>query len=366
VKRLAFGTAVALAGALAVPTAAAAHPSDDHPSVDVIAHGLNNPRGVLASGDRVLIAEAGTGGSGPCLPSPEGGQACLGDTGSVTTVEHGRQRRIVSGLPSLAGPDGSNAVGLTDVAYGPAGLTGVIGLGGNPAARAGLGSAGNLLASLVALNPGQPARRLADLGGYEQANNPDSADPGSSVDTNPYSLVSTPSAAVVADAGGNDLLSVDRRGNVSTLAVFHAQFVASPFGGQMPMQAVPTSVARGADSSFYVGQLTGFPFPVGGASVYRVVPGHEPAVVASGFTNIVDVAVDRRGRVYVLEIAKNGLLSGDPAGALYRVDRDGHRTELAVGRLTAPGGVAVDEDGTVYVSNKSTSAGDGELLRIGH
>jgi glucose/arabinose dehydrogenase len=38
--------------------------------------------------------------------------------------------------------------------------------------------------------------------------------------------------------------------------------------------------------------------------------------------------------------------------------------ELAAGRLTAPGGVAVDEDGTVYVSNKSTSAGSGELLRI--
>jgi hypothetical protein len=363
-KRLALGTVVALTGALAAPAAAAAHPSDDHPRVDVVAHGLNNPRGVLVSGDRVLVAEAGKGGAGPCLLSPEGGQVCLGDTGSVTAVGHGRQQRIVSGLPSLAHEDGSAAVGLHHLAFGPAGLTGVIGLAANPDARADLGTSGKLLASLVALTPGRAPRQLADLGAYEKAHNPDQGDPGSALDTNPYSLVSTPAGTVVADAGANDLLSVDRRGNVSTLAVFHAQFVTSPGGGQMPMQAVPTSVARGADGSYYVGQLTGFPFPVGGASVYRVVPGHEPTVVASGFTNIVDVAVDRKGRIYVLELAKNGLLSGDPAGALYRIDRDGHRTELAAGNLIAPGGIAVDEDGTVYVSNKSTSAGAGELLRI--
>jgi hypothetical protein len=362
-KRLALGTAMALAGALAAPTAAAAHPSDDHPRVDVIAQGLNNPRGVLASDDRVLVAEAGKGGTGPCMPSAEGGQVCLGNTGSVTSVEQRRQRRIISGLPSLGGPDGSNAIGLHDVALGPAGLTGVIGLGGDPAARAGLGSGGSLLASLVALSPNRPARRLADLGGYEQANNPDSADPGTTVDTNPFSLVSTSNGVVVTDAGGNDLLQVDRRGNVSTLAVLHAKVVDSPFG-PLPMQAVPTGVTRGSDGSYYVGQLTGFPFPAGGASVYRVVPGRTPTVVASGFTNIVDIAVDRKGRLYVLELAKNSLLSGDPTGALYRIDRDGQRTELAAGRLTAPGGVAVDEDGTVYVSNKSTSAGSGELLRI--
>ncbi|GAA1799331.1 ScyD/ScyE family protein [Planosporangium flavigriseum] len=95
-----------------------------------------------------------------------------------------------------------------------------------------------------------------------------------------------------------------------------------------------------------------------------MTPGNAPVAVASGFTNIVDIAVDRRGRIYVLELAKNSLLWGDPTGALYRIDRDGKRTELAAGQLTMPGGVAVDEHGTVYVSNRSTSAGGGELLRI--
>nr|WP_240942822.1 ScyD/ScyE family protein [Planosporangium thailandense] len=365
---MALGTAMALTGALAVPATAAAHPSDNRPRVDVIARGLNNPRGVTIADDRILVAEAGTGGNSEfCIANPEqpGEKSCLGNTGSVTAVEKGKQRRIITGLPSLAGADGSAAVGLTGVAAGPDGLIGVIGLGGHPDARAGLGPSGKLFASLVALSPNRAPKQLADLGAYEKANNPDSADPGSSVDTNPYSLVSTSRGTVVTDAGGNDVLNVDRWGNVSTLAVLHAQFVPSPFGGQMPMQAVPTSVARGADGSYYVGQLTGFPFPVGGAKVYRVRPGHDPEVVADGFTNIVGVAADKKGRLYVLEIMKNGLFPGtDPTGALYRIDRNGQRTELAAGQLIAPGGVAVDDDGTVYVSNKSIFAGGGELLRI--
>ena len=89
------------------------------------------------------------------------------------------------------------------------------------------------------------------------------------------------------------------------------------------MDAVPTSVAQGPDGGFYVGQLTGFPFPVGGANVYRIVPGQAPQVFASGFTNIIDIAFDKQGTLYVLEIFQNGLLSGDPTGALIRVDQGG-------------------------------------------
>ncbi len=54
------------------------------------------------------------------------------------------------------------------------------------------------------------------------------------------------------------------------LAVFHARLVdAPPFlglppGTKIPMQAVPNSVVQGPDGAWYVGQLTGFPFPVGG------------------------------------------------------------------------------------------------------
>ena len=80
----------------------------------------------------------------------------------------------------------------------------------------------------------------------------------------------------------------------------------------IPMQAVPTSVEEGPDRQYYVGQLTGFPFPVGGANVYRVNPRTgDQTVVARGFTNIMDLAFGRDGTLYVLEIDHDGLLTPD-------------------------------------------------------
>lgn len=129
------------------------------------------------------------------------------------------------------------------------------------------------------------------------------------------------------------------------------------------MDAVPTSVAVGPDGYYYVGQLTGFPFPVGGANVYRVPPGGgTPEVYATGFSSIIDLAFGPDGSLYVLQISTNMLAGFN--GALYRVAPDGTRTELAAGELFAPGGIAISRDGTVYVTNKSISCGEGEVLRI--
>ena len=169
---------------------------------------------------------------------------------------------------------------------------------------------------------------------------------------------------MVADAGGNSLLGVRQPGRISTLAVFPPRLVPNPFGGpDIPMQAVPTTVTRGPDGALYVGQLTGFPFPVGGANVYRVEPGGQPEVVASGFTNIIDIAFGPDHSLYVLEIAHNGLLSGDTTGALIRVDANGSRTVIASEGLMMPTGLAL-RDGKAYVSNCGVCADIGEVLAI--
>ena len=135
------------------------------------------------------------------------------------------------------------------------------------------------------------------------------------------------------------------------------------------MQSVPTTVTQGPDGALYVGELTGFPFPVDGANVYRVpAQGGAPQIFEAGFTNIVDIAFGPDGTLYVLEIATNGLLAGfgggDFTGALIEVAPDGTRTELAPGALFAPGGVAYGPDGMLYVTNNSIFAGAGQVLRI--
>jgi sugar lactone lactonase YvrE len=136
-------------------------------------------------------------------------------------------------------------------------------------------------------------------------------------------------------------------------------------GDMVPMQAVPTSIAVGPDGDYYVGQLTGFPFPVGGANIYRVPPeGGEPVVHASGFTNITHITFDGDGNLFVVEMFTNGLLSGDPTGAVIQVAPNGARLVLASEGLVNPAGVAYSPDGNLYVTNYGTSAELGQVVRI--
>jgi len=344
----------------------AATPAFADPQVTVVASGLDNPRGLGFAPDGALyVAEAGKGGAGPCFQGPEG-PACFGASGAVTAVRHGHQSRVLSGLPSYAGEGGASAIGPSDVAFnGLGGMYLAVGLGANPALRQEVPALAEM-ARLLRANPARGTTRVvADLGDFEAAANPDGGLP----DTNPNSVLAGIGSRVVADAGGNSLLRVSPNGQISVLAVLPDRLVdAPPFlglppGTKIPMQAVPTSVVRGPDGAYYVGQLTGFPFPVGAARVYRVVPGHAPQVVADGFTNIIDLAFGHDGRLYVLEIAHNGLLSGDPTGALIRVGRDGsHRTVLSDG-LVMPGGLALRGD-AAYVSNCGVCAGNGTVLRV--
>jgi hypothetical protein len=357
--------ALAAVAVLAIPTGLAQGQGD---GFEVVATGLDNPRGLaFGPGGALFVAEAGRGGPGPpCAtapPPPPGNVQCYGATGAVTRIRGGEQERIVDGLPSLAPPPGGDGVeayaGPTDISFaGDRGFL-VTGLGFHPDVRSNeLRPVGGLFGWLWRFSPG--LTRAADVAAFELTN-PD----GGVVHSNPYAVLATPGAQYVVDAGGNSLLRVVR-GEVTLVAVFPAR-PTPPGGPPGPpvFESVPDSIVLGPGGDLFVGEFTGFPFPVGAANVYRVSPGGDVEVYASGFTNIIDIAFDGAGNLYVLEFARNGLLSGDPTGALWRVTPEGTRTEIAVEGLTlvSPGGLVVGE-GAVFVSNRSTSAGEGEVVRI--
>ena len=369
-RALAGGLTTALAGALL-----AFQPAAEAATLETIATGLNNPRGLNFGPEGALyVAEAGSGGDGDCAQGPEG-LRCYGPSGSITRLDlrRGTQERISTGLPSLASADGSFATGPHDIVFAGRGKATVsIGFGGNPLDReAQFPGVGDQFARLARVVGSGNWSLTTGIGDYEISANPT----GDEIDSNPYGLLALPGRQIVADAGANALNQVAANGSVSTLAVFPNRLVdAPPFlglppGEQIPVDAVPTTVALGPDGHLYVGQLTGFPFPIGGANVYRVPSnGGTPEIFASGFTHIIDIAFGADGSLYVLQIAKNGLLgafgANDWTGSLVRVNTDGTRTEIASAGLFAPGGIAIGPDGAIYVTNNSILSGTGEVVKI--
>ena len=388
VSLLAVASAFLLAPAIqmfyfSVPVSAV--PGGGGPTVTVLATDLHNPRGLNFGPDGGLyIAEAGTNGphNGMCRMMGDGMMKCYSETGSIVRfdVEKELFERIIEDLPSLISPSGTPNVGIGTGATGAHDISFLgmgnayvsIGLGGNPIWRQDFGPEGALLGRLGRFNPSGKFRFNEDLAGYELENNPDNFVP----DSNPYGLLARPGKTIYADAGGNSLNQITARGTITTLAVFPNLMVPAPIppspsptptpGTMVSVQAVPTSVALGPDGNYYVGQLTGAPFTVGAANVYRVPPGGGAPVVAySNFTNIIDLTFGPDGSLYVLEIARAAIPRFGLGGRLVRIEPDGTRTDVISGPpLIAPGGVVVGADGTIYVTNMSTNAVAGQLLRI--
>ena len=340
---------------------------------EVLASGLDNPRGITFGPDGALyITEAGRGGTGPCIPPPSGTQGfldippCYGQTGAITRIQNGKSKRVVIGLPSLASADGILAYGPQDIAFDWTGNPYVIiGFAGDPNLRSSV--VGNSdFAQLIAfknLNKGASWTRVADLGAYEAANNPD----GEDVVTNPYAFLIQNGKAFIVDAGANDLLKVGLDGSgLAVQFVFNTRLITDPSSGaNIPLQPVPTSIAIGPDRALYVGEFTGAPYPPGEARIYRINSNNQPEVYLDGFTNISDLAFDSKGNLYVLEFSANSLATGSQTGALIRVSPDGTRTTIPTGSiLQGPTALALGYDGAIYVANKGFQPGEGEILRI--
>lgn len=330
-------------------------------TVTVVMSNLNSPRGMAWGPEGGLyVAEAGTATTnGPCHLVMEGmtpATRCYSGTGSVSRLWKGRQERVLSGLPSTYFVESGFTSGPQDVDFQGLGNGYVLlGCSCEPHTRVELGPAGPLLGSLIAFNPSGRWRVVADIAAFEQEQNPW----GGLADSNPFGLLAEGGGVYVADAAGNSLLRVSPNGHVSLVTTaFPSTAAPPPF---MQAEPVPTRVKRGPDGALYVSTLSGAPFLDGSAAIYRVVPGQPPQLWAGGFKAITDFDFGPDGSVYVVQFATGPLFFAGP-GALIRRAPDNTRTVIA-SDLFHPTGVAVGRDGSVYVSNRGSGVGEGEVRR---
>jgi hypothetical protein len=310
----------------------------------IVVNNLNNPRQlVLLGGRTLLVAEAGSGG-----PACADG-SCLGLTGSVALVPdvhvlRPTKTRIIRGLLSSAGPDGTFAVGADGVGARSVGQVYVAMTYAPPealppsAGEVPSWQLGRLLLSWQRHTP-WPA---ADITAVETAQDPD----GNGADSNPYSVLVLPNGReLVADAAGNDIIEV--RGS-------HTR-VWAVLPDHDNHQAVPTSLALGPGGQIRVGELNAE--NPGTARVYTFArDGGNPTNWIGGFTAVTGIAYGPDSSLWVSELFGGEAGPTTPPGQVTRVAANGARSTW---RVPFPAGIAVGPDGHVYVSAWSVSDADG-------
>jgi hypothetical protein len=149
----------------------------------------------------------------------------------------------------------------------------------------------------------------------------------------------------------------------------------------IPAEAVATSIAVGPDGAYYVGELKGFPAPTGESQIWRIESGtrraecgNSPAcaVVADGFTSIVDLSFGPDGTLYVVEIDEASWAAveipefqgGSLGGTVNACDTSTWNcSELATG-LPIPIATTTDKRGTVYTAISALIPGQAQIIEL--
>jgi hypothetical protein len=348
----AIGTALVLAATASTAVAPAATADDPPSSNRVLANGLGAPFQIARRHHTVFFTD--------------------GFAGTLNKVTK-KGVKVVAHVPDVSG-----------VEFSRNGKTMAIAHGGGPGSRVTLVRRGR-------------ATINAAVGQYEQTVNPDKnrtygittgaspacktqietpppgAPPGESApatykgikDSHPYQLARLSGGAfAVAEAGGNAIIRVSKRGAISLIAVLPAQPVKlttaqanslnapACAGETYAFEPVPTDVER-VGRWLYVSILPGGPEdPSLGArgAVYRI-GGGAITKVAGGFAGATNLAV-ARGRVYVTELF---------AGKVTKLGAGGRST-----RYNIPGAVAVEATGKhLYIGSIGTGpTSPGKVVRL--
>jgi sugar lactone lactonase YvrE len=324
-------------------------------AVSIFATGLQFPRGLaFAPNGDLYVAEAGAGGTantiGQCTQviSPVGPYRS-GPTARISRIDRrGNRTTFATGFPSSVNGF-EDYLGVADIAFIGEKVFALVAGGGCshgsatvPAGIAKVSRSGSwsIISDLSAWQAGHPVEH------------PNAAD--FEPDGSWYGMISSEGSLIAVEPNHGEVVRVNpRTGHVIRIADISAT----------QGHIVPTVVAerRGA---LYLSSLGVFPGTPGSQKIFRISRSGHLSEVASGFTAVLGLDFDARGRLYVLETGEAGGFPAPGAGRVIRLDRKGNRVVIVDG-LFLPTGLRIGPDGALYISNKGFGPPQpGEILRV--
>lgn len=322
----------------------------------VFATGLNNPRGLAFGPDGYLyVAEGGIGGTNSStgcdqVIPPIGPYKGDVNGSRISRIDHsGIRTTWVDNLPSTVNAKGFIS-GVSAAAFiGHTLYALVTGAG----CSHGVPSIPN---SVIRINADRTGTGVANLSDYLKSHpvmNPEPKD--FEPDGAWYSMISEEGDLYAVEANHGELDKISSNGNITRIIDISATY------GHI----VPTAVAF-RNGNFYVGNLSTFPATPGISSVYKITPGGQISVFATGFNMILGIVFDKAGGLYVLENTTNNPSPTPGTGDIVRVDPSGVKQVITTG-LSLPTGMTFGPDGSLYVSNDGfgpSAVDGGQVLQV--
>ena len=328
-------------------------------NVSVFATGFNNPRGLKFGPDgNLYVAEGGAGGTlssvGVCkqVVAPIGPYTG-GFTARISKVTpDGTVTTVADNLPSdqTSANQGSLVSGVADVAFMGNTLYALLAGAG---CSHGLANTRN---GVLRVNADGSTTMVANLSTFQKSHpvanpQPDDFEP----DGTWYSMIVVNGVFYAIEPNHGELDSISARGWVSRVLDI------SSIQGHI----VPTALAFDGHD-FFVGNLDTFPIKDGSAKIMRITPGGQLTTVYINLSDILGLAFDGIGRLYVLENTTGNPFPTPGTGKILRVDGKNRYKEIATG-LSLPTAMTFGPDGNLYVSNVGFGPppdGEGQVLKV--
>jgi hypothetical protein len=306
----------------------------------VFSTGFNSPRGIKFGPDGYLyVAEGGLGGSNlaTCTPViPPVGPYLGSQTGSrISRVDPaGNRTTFVDNLPSSQSSEltGSPTSGVGDVAFIGHTLYGLLNGAGCSHGVSGIPN------QVFRVNSDRSWSMVADLSSYYM-NNPTAKENVADFepDGTPYSMNGVYGDLYVIEPNHGELDRVTTGGKISRVIDISAA----------EGHIVPTCQTF-YQGNFYVGNLDTYPLS-NLSAIYKITPGGQISVVATGFSAVLGVLFDELGGMYVLENTTGNPTPTPGTGDIIRIDPSGERLTIASG-LNFPTAMTFGPDNKIYVS----------------